>query len=121
MSDAHGEQKGATNKDAQRPYQFSEIRYIEGTASIIVPRHSSENRDYIPIGYFEKDEQVVIPDSAFAVYDAEVWLFGVLTSKMHNIWVRAVGGRLKRTTAILQPYVTILSHFPRFQQNRKRS
>lgn len=87
--------KGATNKDAQRPYQFSEIRYIEGTASIIVPRHSSENRDYIPIGYFEKDEQVVIPDSAFAVYDAEVWLFGVLTSKMHNIWVRAVGGRLK--------------------------
>ncbi len=87
--------KGATNKDAQRPYQFSEIRYIEGTASIIVPRHSSENRDYIPIGYFEKDEQVVIPDSAFAVYNAELWLFGVLTSKMHNIWVRAVGGALE--------------------------
>lgn len=87
--------KGATNKDAQRPYQFSEIRYIEGTASIIVPRHLSENRDYIPIGYFEKDEQVVIPDSAFAVYDAELWLFGVLTSKMHNIWVRAVGGALE--------------------------
>lgn len=87
--------KGATNKDAQRPYQFSEIRYIEGTASIIVPRHSSENRNYIPIGYFEKDKQVVIPDSAFAVYNAELWLFGVLTSKMHNIWVRAVGGALE--------------------------
>lgn len=79
---------------AKRPHQFREYFKIDSN-SIIIPRHSSENRDYIPIGYFEKDEQVVIPDSAFAVYDAELWLFGVLTSKMHNIWVRAVGGRLK--------------------------
>lgn len=87
--------KGATNKDAQRPYQFSEIRHVNGTDVILIPSHSSENRDYIPIGYYEKDKQVVIPNSAFAVYDAELWLFGVLTSKMHNIWVRAVGGALE--------------------------
>lgn len=79
---------------AKRPHQFREYFKIRSN-SIIVPRHSSENRDYIPIGYFEENEQVVIPDSAFAVYDAELWLFAVLTSKMHNIWVRAVGGRLK--------------------------
>ena len=87
--------KGATNKDAQRPYQFSEIRHVDGTDAILIPSHSSENRDYVPIGYFEKNEQVIIPNSALAVYNAELWLFGVLTSKMHNIWVRAVGGRLK--------------------------
>lgn len=79
---------------AKRPYQFREFFNIESN-TIIVPAHSSENRDYIPIGFFEKNEQVVIPNSALAVYDAELWLFGVLTSKMHNIWVRAVGGRLK--------------------------
>ena len=79
---------------ANRPYQFREYFKIRSN-SIIVPRHSSENRYYIPIGYFEENEQVVIPDSAFAVYDAELWLFAVLTSKMHNIWVRAVGGALE--------------------------
>lgn len=79
---------------AKRPYQFREFFNIESN-TIIVPAHSSENRDYIPIGFFEKNEQVVIPNSALAVYDAELWLFGVLTSKMDNIWVRAVGGRLK--------------------------
>lgn len=63
------------------------------TDAIIVPRVSSERREYIPIGYVNAN--TVISDSAFAVYDAEQWLFGILTSKMHNIWVRAVGGRLK--------------------------
>lgn len=85
--------KGATNKDAQRPYQFSEIRHVNETDAILVPSVSSERREYIPIGYVGAD--TVISNLAFAVYDAELWLFGVLTSKMHNIWVRAVGGRLK--------------------------
>ena len=85
--------KETTNKDAQRPYQFSEVRYIEGTNAIIVPSVSSERREYIPIGYVGAD--TVISNLAFAVYDAELWLFAILTSKMHNIWVRAVGGRLK--------------------------
>lgn len=82
----------ATHKLAAVPYRFGEVRY-KPTDAIIVPRHSSENRDYIPIGYVNADS--IIADSALAVYDAELWLFGVLTSKMHNIWVRAVGGRLK--------------------------
>lgn len=85
--------KGATNKDAQRPYQFSEIRHVNETDAILVPSVSSERREYIPIGYVGAD--TVISNLAFAVYNAELWLFGVLTSKMHNIWVRAVGGRLK--------------------------
>ncbi len=63
------------------------------TDSIIVPRVSSENREYIPIGFL--DENTVISDSAFAIYDAQLWLFGILTSKMHMAWVKAVGGRLK--------------------------
>ena len=82
----------STRAYATRPYMFVQRAY-KPTDAIIVPRHSSENRDYIPIGYVNADS--VIADSALAVYDAELWLFGVLTSKMHNIWVRAVGGRLK--------------------------
>ncbi len=82
----------AGRKLAERPHQFRE--FIENmTDSIIVPRVSSENRDYIPIGFLDKN--TVITDSAFAIYDAQLWLFGILTSKMHMVWVKAVGGRLK--------------------------
>lgn len=84
--------KQATIKDADRPHQFSEIRY-QPTDAIIVPSVSSERREYIPIGFVDKN--TVISNSAFAVYDAELWLFSLLTSKIHNVWVRTVGGRLE--------------------------
>ena len=80
---------------AERPHQFREHYHISERSKekILVPRVSSERREYIPIGYVDKD--TIISDSAFAVYDAEKWLFALLTSKMHNLWVRDVGGRLK--------------------------
>ena len=76
---------------AEKSHQFRE--HPDLSQSIIVPAVSSERREYIPIGFVDKD--TVISNSAFAVYDAELWLFGMLTSKMHNVWVRTVGGRLK--------------------------
>ena len=41
------------------------------------------------------EEETVVSDSAFAIYDAPEWLFGILTSAMHMAWVRAIGGRLE--------------------------
>jgi hypothetical protein len=79
-------------KLAARPHQFREF-IEELTETIILPRVSSENRDYIPIGFL--DNNTVIADSAFAIYDAQLWLFGILTSKMHMAWVKAVGGKLE--------------------------
>lgn len=76
---------------ATKSHQFREHPMLSD--AIIVPRVSSERREYIPIGFVDKN--IVISDSAFAVYDAELWLFGMLTSKMHNVWVRAVGGALE--------------------------
>lgn len=84
--------KQATIQEAQYPYRFSERRFLD-TECIIVPSHSSENRAYVPIGY--SSEESVISNAAFAVYDAEKWLFTILMSKMHNIWIRAVGGALE--------------------------
>ena len=82
----------ATNKLANSAHKFGEVRY-QPTDAIIVPAVSSERREYIPIGFVDKN--TVISNSAFAVYDAELWLFALLTSKIHNVWVRTVGGRLK--------------------------
>ena len=76
---------------ANRPHQFRE--HPDDRKKVIIPRVSSENRDYIPMGYL--DEKTIVSDSAFALYNAPEWLFGILTSAMHMTWVRAIGGRLK--------------------------
>ena len=61
--------------------------------TIIVPRVSSENRLYVPMGLVYED--TIISDRAMAIYDAPVWLLAILQSKMHLVWLDAVGGKLK--------------------------
>ena len=68
------------------------VRHID-SESIIFPRHTSEKRDYIPLGFL--DASTIIGDSALALYDATPWIFGVLSSKMHMEWTKLVAGRLK--------------------------
>lgn len=84
--------KAATQGLAPVPYKFAEPRY-KPTDSIIVPSVSSERREYIPLGYLGPD--TVISNLAFGVYDAEPWVFALLTSRMHMAWIRAVGGKMK--------------------------
>ena len=76
---------------AEKPYQFRE--HVDDIAKIIVPRVSSERRLYVPIGYL--DEKSIVSDSAFAIYDAPIYLFGILTSIIHMVWMKAVGGKLE--------------------------
>jgi hypothetical protein len=86
---------------ADRPYRFLQRAHREGTA-IIVPGTSSERRSYVPIGFV--DGKTVISNLANAVYGAEPWLFGLIQSRMHMVWLDAVGGRLEsryRYSAIL--------------------
>ncbi|MCO6162219.1 DNA methyltransferase [Flavobacterium sp. NRK F7] len=82
----------ATNVLSNYPHQFGEDRHKE-TESIIVPATSSEKRNYIPIGFLEKG--IIIKNSAQAIYNAQPWVFGLVTSKMHMIWVKNIGGKLK--------------------------
>lgn len=60
---------------------------------ILIPRVSSIRRPYIPMGFL--DSETIISDSAQAIYDPEKYIFSIINSKLHMIWVRAVGGRLK--------------------------
>jgi N-6 DNA Methylase. len=83
--------RGSTQKLSELPYAFGEIRHKD-TDSIIIPATSSERREYIPIGFLDKD--TIISNSAMAIYDAQPWIFSIVTSRMHMVWVRAVGGRL---------------------------
>jgi hypothetical protein len=60
---------------------------------IIIPRVSSQNRKYIPLGFLNKD--VIPTDSATIITNATLYHFGILTSNVHMAWMRAVAGRLK--------------------------
>lgn len=87
------ESDAATTVDyAEHPNRFKQIAY-KPTESIMVPSISSGRRQYVPIGYLGPD--AVISSKGFAVYDAEPWVFSLLTSMMHMVWVNAVSGRMR--------------------------
>ncbi len=82
----------ATKKLAKTPMLFGEDRQPDGNY-IFIPRHSSENRDYIPMDFFTKD--YIAGDTGLAIPCARLFDFALLTSKIHNDWVRYVCGRIK--------------------------
>lgn len=84
--------KMATRKKASRSYAFDETNFVEAD-SIMVPQTGSEKRSYLPMGFM--NSETVISNGARTIYNAKPWLFGLLSSKMHIIWVKAVAGRLK--------------------------
>jgi len=80
-------------KFANTPALFAQITQTKETSSIIIPRVSSENRRYIPIGFI--DEHTIVTDAVQIVPNANIYEFGVLTSNIHMAWMRTVCGRLK--------------------------
>jgi len=75
-----------------RPHKFAWINTPK-KSQIIIPTVSSERRKYIPIGFLNAN--IIISNSANIVHDPEPYIFGLLTSKMHMVWVKAVAGRLE--------------------------
>ena len=84
--------KAATQESANTPTLFQEIRHPE-SEYIIIPRHSSENRRYIPFGFVSPE--IVVNDAVQIIPGASLYHFGILTSNVHMAWVRAVCGRIK--------------------------
>ncbi len=82
----------ATRSDAARPFRFQAVRHSD-RPYLLVPRVSSEERRFVPIGYMPAD--VISTDANFMVPDATVADFSILTSSMHNAWMRTTSGRLK--------------------------
>ena len=84
--------KFATQRIADIPYAFDEQKF-KPINSIVIPQTTSEKREYIPIGFL--DGSYVISNGVRLIYDAESWMFSVLTSKIHNVWIQRVAGRLE--------------------------
>lgn len=81
-----------TKKLAQLPTRFH-VESIARERTLVIPRHSSERRAFVPIGYYGTD--VLVGDACLCVHNASLFDFGVLTSTMHNAWIRYTCGRLE--------------------------
>lgn len=85
--------KPSTVKSAKKPYSFQEIRQSGNEISIVIPRHSSENREYLPFSLVTQGS--IIADSAFAFYNAPWWDIALFASRLHLVWIAAVCGKIK--------------------------
>jgi len=81
-----------TKELAAFPYLFGEIRQ-PSTDMLVIPKVSSENRRYLPIDFVTPD--IIVNGSALVIPAASLYHFGVLSSNVHNSWMRAVCGRMK--------------------------
>lgn len=81
----------STQKFAATPTLFRDRNRPD--TFIVVPRVSSENRPYIPFGFFDKNS--IVSDTCMSIPNGSKYHFGVLMSKMHMAWVKYICGRLK--------------------------
>jgi hypothetical protein len=84
--------KAVTVAQANTPTLFGEDRQTD-QPYLLIPRVSSESRRYIPIGYMNAN--VICSDANFMLPNASLYHFGILTSSMHNAWMRYTCGRLE--------------------------
>jgi type I restriction-modification system DNA methylase subunit len=81
----------AANDLAQRPHQFRDTFTSQNNA-IIIPLTTSERRKYIPIGFV--NNQWIMSNALSVIYDPEIWVFSIVSSLIHNVWIKVVCGYL---------------------------
>jgi len=81
-----------TRKKAKTSALFYQISQPK-SKYILVPRVSSERRGYIPIGFMSP--KIIASDATLTISNATLYHFGILTSSVHNAWMRTIGGRLR--------------------------
>ena len=105
------------NKQAEKPYQFRE--FVSSTdQTLVIPIVSSESRQYIPMAFV--DSRSVVPNSAFLINDCPIYVFGVLTSLLHMIWVRKTCGKLETRIRYSTKLCYNTFPFPKISEAKKK-
>lgn len=81
-----------TQKAAEKPSFFAEIRQPDSDY-IVIPMHTSEDRIYVPFGFYKSDS--IVHNSCTCIPDGGLFTFGIISSLMHMEWLRHIGGRLE--------------------------
>lgn len=82
-----------TRPHAQTPHRFIQIQAVANKHSIVIPRHTSERREYLPFGLLDK--HAIVSDAALAIYDAPSWNMAIIASRLHLVWISTVCGKIK--------------------------
>ena len=85
-------QDKAAQKLAETPYRFRDQVAAERSV-MAVPRVSSENRPYLPVGILPPES--IIQEKSFALYDAPLWNMALIASRLHWVWIRTVCVRMR--------------------------
>ncbi|MEO6320310.1 MAG: type IIL restriction-modification enzyme MmeI, partial [Polaromonas sp.] len=85
--------KTATRKGAASPHRFEEVKQTGKEVVTIIPKVSSESREYLPVGLLPPGS--IITDLAFALYDAPLWNMALVASRLHLVWIATVCGKMK--------------------------
>lgn len=109
--------RAATQKLAAFPTLFGEVRQ-PNSDFVLIPRHSSESRKYIPMGFFSKD--FIVSDSCLSIKDATLYTFGILMSEMHMTWVKYTCGRIKSDYRYSNELVYNNYPFPKEPSNKNK-
>lgn len=91
----------STQKYANLPWTFVQKGEYDkaygksghGKLTLIVPKVTTENRLYIPMGIIDGD--VIVSDLGLVIYNSPIWLLGLLESKMHMVWLKSIGGKFR--------------------------
>ena len=102
---------------ADIPHLFAQITQPKNKDFILIPSTSSENREYVPIGFF--DSSYISTNSCLIVAHENPYLFSVLTSKIHMNWLKAVGGKLETRYRYSKNIVYNTFPFPPISTQRK--
>ena len=86
-------QKAPTRAGASQPHKFEERRQVGNETIIALPRITSENRDYLPVGLLPAG--TIVSSQLFAFYDCDLFYFSILASRLHWVWMGTVCGRLE--------------------------
>lgn len=106
-------------ENAWKPIQPGPAGNGNVSSQIIIPAITSEMRRYIPIGYLPGN--IIISNRAFVIYDAPLWLFSVITSTMHMVWMRAVCGRLETRYSYSSTLCYNTFPFPNLSESQKKA
>ena len=106
----------ATNKLSVKPWAFGEIRHKDEDF-VLIPEVSSEKRAYVPVGY--EDKNTIVTNKIFAIYGGDLFIMGVLSSSMHNIWMKSVSGKLETRISYSSLLVYNTFPFPKISDEKK--
>jgi len=106
----------STNELAVVPHKFGQIRY-NATDRIIIPSTTSVRRNYIPIGFVESE--IIISNLAYYIPASKLYLFGVINSRCHVLWIKTIAGKLKSDYRYTSGLCYNTFPFPPISQARK--